>query len=309
MTCTGWFATQRLREGVFLVSEPMHVNSYLIVGSHRAVLLDTGLGVSSIRACVEGLTDKPVMVVNSHHHFDHVGGNHEFNTIAIHEEGEKFLQREQPPHWFPAYLEFAQEMLEQYGAFRAIDETWFQVLGREMQMRQFPEDFDRSQWKTTPTIPTRLLADGDELDLGDRKLRVLHTPGHTIDSICLLNEEQKILFSGDTVDTGPIYAQFVNSDLALFAKSTRRLARETGHLVDTIFSAHGARYTSYPEFLERVASAFELVTTSEPPGGFTPTSDCFGSELKEARFNDFSIVVNKDFEPGVDESRGGELHD
>lgn len=288
-----WFATQRLREGVYLVSEPMHVNSYLIVGSRRAVLLDTGLGISSIRKCVEGLTDKPLLVVNSHHHFDHVGGNHEFDEIAIHEDGAPMLPQEQPEHWFPRYLEFVEEVLAQYAAFREIDETWFQVLGREMQMRPLPTEFDRRSWRTVPTIPTRLLKDGEQIDLGDRRLLVVHTPGHTPDSICLFDEAHRILYTGDTIDTGPIYAQFSNSDVGNFARSARRLSVEIAPRIDTILSAHGTRYHSYPEFLGRVAEAFESVNRGEPV--FTPTADCFGSPLKEARFNDFSIVVEPDF--------------
>jgi glyoxylase-like metal-dependent hydrolase (beta-lactamase superfamily II) len=295
MSNDAWFATQRLREGVHLVSEPMHVNSYLIVGSRRAVLLDTGLGISSIRRCVEGLTDKPLLVVNSHHHFDHVGGNHEFDEIAIHESGADLLPQDPPQHWFPAYLEFVDAVLEQYRIFREIDETWFQVLGREMQMRPLPSDFDGASWRTVPTVPTSLLRDGDTIDLGDRSLRVVHTPGHTVDSICLLDEHQHTLYSGDTIDTGPIYAQFDNSDVDLFTHSARRLATEVAGRIDTVFSAHGARYHSYPELIARVADAFDQLQAGETT--FTPTQDCFGAEHKEARFNDFSIVVPQDYEP------------
>lgn len=295
MSHSSWFATQRLREGVHLVSEPMHVNSYLIVGSRRAVLLDTGMGISSIRNCVEELTDKPLLVVNSHHHFDHVGGNHEFEEIAIHEAGAELLPQHPPEHWFPAYLEFVDAVLEQYRVFREIDEAWFQVLGREMQMRPLPSEFDGRSWRTVPTVPTSLLKDGDEIDLGDRALRVVHTPGHTLDSICLLDEQRRTLFSGDTIDTGPLYAQFDNSDVGLFTSSTRRLAAEVARRIDTIFSAHGSRYTSYPEFIGRVADAFDQVQAGDVT--FSGTQDCFGGEHKEARFNDFSIVVAQDYAP------------
>ena len=295
MTAPDWFATQRLREGVHLVSEPMHVNSYLITGSKRAVLLDTGLGIRSIRRCVQALTDLPILVVNTHHHFDHVGGNHEFDQIAIHEQGAGLLPRRQPPGWFPAYLDFVDTVLEQYKIFRDIDETWFQVLGREMQMRPLPDDFDRTAWRTIPSIPTRLLRDGDELDLGDRTLRVLHTPGHTPDSICLLDDQHRILYSGDTIDTGPIYAQFPTSDVGHFTTSARRLANDTARHIDTILSAHGARYHSYPDLLNRVADAFDQVRAGTTP--FTPTEDCFRTPLKQASFNDFSIVVAADYQP------------
>jgi glyoxylase-like metal-dependent hydrolase (beta-lactamase superfamily II) len=290
-----WFAVQRLRDGIYLVGEPMHVNNYLIVGSKRAVLLDTGMGIQSIRRCVESMTDLPVLVVNTHHHFDHVGGNHEFDQIAIHESGGDLLTKEQPAQWFPAYLEFVEIVLQQYKLFRDIDETWFQVLGREMQMRPLPTHFDRGSWRTVPSVPSQLLRDGDELDLGDRSLRVLHTPGHTQDSVCLLDETQRVLFSGDTVDTGPIYAQFDSSDIDAFTASTRRLTDEVGRKIDTILSAHGARYHSYPELLARVADAFLRVQAGDVE--FTDSQDCFQTPVRQASFNDFSIVVANTYQP------------
>lgn len=289
MTATEWFAVQRLREGIYLIGEPMHVNSYLILGSERAVLLDTGMGISDIRAVVKELTDLPILVVNSHYHFDHVGGNHLFDNIAIHELGAERLQVGPPSHWFPRYLAAVEEVLAQYSVFRQIDESWFQVLAPEMQMRPLPATFDRAAWHTVTTVPTRLLKDGDTLDLGGRRLSVLHTPGHTPDSICLLDAGSRILFTGDTIDTGPIYAQFAESSIDAFVASTRKLLAYVDQ-VDVLFSAHGARYQSYPELIPRVADAFASVQANGVE--LSDTQDCFGTPSKEARFNDFSILVN-----------------
>ena len=71
---TGWFATRELERGVWLVAEPVHVNCFLVAGRERAVLIDSGLGIADIRPIVESLTDLDVMVANTHHHWDHVGG-------------------------------------------------------------------------------------------------------------------------------------------------------------------------------------------------------------------------------------------
>ena len=289
MTAANWFAVQRLREGIYLVGEPMHVNSYLILGSERAVLLDTGMGISNIRAVVEELTDLPILVVNSHYHFDHVGGNHLFDDIAIHELGAERLAAGPPPHWFASYLAAVQEVLAQYAVFREIDMTWFQVLAPEMQMRPLPAEFDRAAWRTVTTVPSRLLTDGEILDLGGRTLQVLHTPGHTVDSICLLDSDSRIMFTGDTIDTGPIYAQFEESSIDAFAASTQKLLAHAG-AVDVLFSAHGARYQSYPELIARVADAFTLIQAGDVE--LFDTEDCFGTPSKEARFNDFSVLVN-----------------
>lgn len=278
------------------MGEPMHVNSYLIAGSERAVLFDTGMGIANIRQRVERIVDVPVLVVNSHYHFDHVGGNHLFDDIAIHELGAAPLMAGPPDEWFPKYLDFAYSMLEQYKIFREIDQSWFRVLATEMQMRDLPTGFRSSGWRTVVSVPNRLLHDGDIIDLGDRRLTVLHTPGHSPDCICLLDEEHRILFSGDTFDTGPIYAHLPDSNVDAFTTSAHRLAQEVASKIDVMFSAHGARYQSRPDILHRVADAFELV--QQGIAELTETSDCFGDRAQEALFNDFSIVVPYGFKGG-----------
>ena len=180
-------------------------------------------------------------------------------------------------------------MLAQYAVFREIDQAWFQVLAPEMQMRPLPATFDRAAWRTVTTVPSQLLRDGDTLDLGGRSLQILHTPGHTPDCICLLDDENRIMFTGDTIDTGPIYAQFEESSIDSFVASTKKLLAHVDR-VDVLFSAHGARYQSYPELIPRVADAFALVGTGDVE--LFDTQDCFGTPSKEARFNDFSILVN-----------------
>ncbi|HEX3824823.1 MAG TPA: MBL fold metallo-hydrolase [Mycobacteriales bacterium] len=285
---SNWFAVQRLREGVYLIGEPMHVNSYLIVGSERAILLDTGMGISDIRSAVDQITPLPVLVVNSHYHFDHVGGNHLFDDIAIHEQGAERLQIGPPPFWIPRYLAMVEELLAKYSVFRDIDQDWFQVIAPEMQMRPLPSGFDGSTWRTITSVPTKLLRDGDELDLGGRVLKVLHTPGHTPDCICLFDAQSRLLFTGDTIDTGPIYAQFEDSNVDEFVASTEKLMAYSD-MVDVLLSAHGARYQSYPELISRVHAAFVLVSAGQAT--LFDTQDCFGTAAKEARFNDFSIIV------------------
>jgi glyoxylase-like metal-dependent hydrolase (beta-lactamase superfamily II) len=162
-------------------------------------------------------------------------------------------------------------VLAQYAVFREIDQAWFQVLAPEMQMRPLPAAFDRAAWRTVTTVPSQLLRDGDTLDLGGRSLQILHTPGHTPDCICLLDDDNRIMFTGDTI------------------ASTKKLLAYVDR-VDVLFSAHGARYQSYPELIPRVADAFALVGTGDVE--LFDTQDCFGTPSKEARFNDFSILVN-----------------
>jgi hypothetical protein len=79
-----WFEVYRIADGVFAIYEPgqfEEVISFLITGEDRALLFDTGLGIGDMKRVVEQLTDLPIVVLNSHTHYDHIGGNYQFDTI------------------------------------------------------------------------------------------------------------------------------------------------------------------------------------------------------------------------------------
>src|SRR5262245_49679531 len=81
-----WFEVYRVGPGTMALYEPGHWQeaiSYLIEGRDRAVLFDTGLGIGDIKAVVDQLTSLPVLVVNSHEHFDHIGGDRQFADVAV----------------------------------------------------------------------------------------------------------------------------------------------------------------------------------------------------------------------------------
>jgi hypothetical protein len=80
----GWFEVYRVQPGVLAIYEPgqfEEVVSYLILGEKRALLFDTGLGIGDLRALVSSVTELPVAVLNSHSHYDHIGGNHQFDRV------------------------------------------------------------------------------------------------------------------------------------------------------------------------------------------------------------------------------------
>jgi hydroxyacylglutathione hydrolase len=81
-----WYRVEQVGRGVWAIDEHGEVTAYLVVGSERAVLLDTGLGLGNIRDEVHQVTEKPVTVVNTHGHVDHVGGNHLFPEVYIHRD-------------------------------------------------------------------------------------------------------------------------------------------------------------------------------------------------------------------------------
>jgi glyoxylase-like metal-dependent hydrolase (beta-lactamase superfamily II) len=284
-----WFDVRQLEPGVHLIGEPGHVNSFLVQGSTSALLLDTGLGVANIRKVAEGLTDKPLLVVNSHYHFDHSGGNRLFDQIAIHRIGSPLLQAPAPEGLAEGYMQYTERLLQAWGPYKQADDLYFHLLTAERLLRPLPHGFEPRKYAIVPTTPTRLLEDGDVLDLGDRRLQVMHTPGHSPDCICLLDAENGLLFGGDTINTGPIYAQLEDSDLQAFAASTARLAQVSSDL-RRVFVCHFMRLENEPSLLGEIAAGFKQLLAGDVE--LRANVDCLNYPVREACFDHFSIFVS-----------------
>jgi glyoxylase-like metal-dependent hydrolase (beta-lactamase superfamily II) len=286
-----WFDVRSLEPGVFLIAEPGHVNSFLVVGDDRAVLLDTGLGVADIRAVAEGLSGKPLSVVNTHYHFDHTGGNRQFDQIAIHRDGADLLAQPAPEGLAQGYMDYTRRMISAWPGYKELDDSYFHLVTADTLIRPLPPGFDPQAYSVEPSTATQLLDDGDEIDLGGRVLRVMHTPGHSPDSICLLDEHNGLLFGGDTINTGPIYAQLEGSDVTAFAASTRRLA-ELSEVVRRVFVCHFMRVDNPSSLLAEIAEGFEQLLAGT--ASYRDNADCLGYPVREACFDHFSVFVAGD---------------
>jgi glyoxylase-like metal-dependent hydrolase (beta-lactamase superfamily II) len=291
-----WFEVVAVEPGLHLVSEPGHVFSWLIGGSERSVLLDTGLGIADITAAIEPVAASPVTVVNSHTHFDHVGGNALFDSVAMHELGPQWLETNTADWELEAYGRIAVEMAAGFERLLAIDrESWF-LLGPDQRVREWPAAAIAAAggWHIDPPQPDRLLVDGEVIELGDRTLRVIHTPGHAPDHICLLDEDAGVLFAQDQAYYGPHLLYLEGSDVAEFARSARRLADELRGGLRAVFVAHTLRPSVPPGFLDELAHAAEQLAAGE--AGLQPAPGMFGEPLLGVDHGHFSLLVPKEFE-------------
>jgi glyoxylase-like metal-dependent hydrolase (beta-lactamase superfamily II) len=282
-----WFEIRAVSSGVWLISEPHHVNSFLVVGTERAVLIDSGMGIGDIAAAVDAITSLPVTVVNTHHHFDHVGGNWQFSDTAIHTAGAASLMTPVPSEWLSGYAAHAGAMAESWSEYLAADDRFFRLVDEEHHPRSLPSSFSWDRWKISPPMPTRLLEDGDRFDLGGRTLEIIHTPGHTQDSICVLDPGAGILFAGDTLVTGPLYAHLPDSDLDRYAKSLELLS-DLAPDIETILLCHMLRYHAGRELIVRSRAAVSAVLD----GRTVPRKsiDIFGDETAEHWHEGLSVV-------------------
>ena len=228
-----WFEVYRVAPGVFAIYEPHQaeeVISYLIVGTKQAALFDTGMGISDIQKVTGELTKLPIVVLNSHTHIDHVGGNWQFKDVLGMD------------------TDFTRARAR--GTTAGVRDE----VGPDMICGQLPNGFDAGSYATRPWTITRWIHDGDRLDLGDRVLEIVSTPGHTPDAICLLDREHGLLFTGDTYYPAPIWLFRPETDLDAYATSVQRLAALASQLT-TVLGAHNVPIAP-PQILPRLASAF-----------------------------------------------------
>lgn len=140
-----------------------YVVSYLVLGREKALLIDTGFGVSDLKAYVETLTSLPLLVVNTHVHPDHSGGNAQFGTVYVGEHETEETDDGVLFYRIPGQRD-ACDAVKRCGSYRF-----------------------------------RHLRDGESIDLGERVLRVVEIPGHTRGSIALFDENTHLLLSGDAI--------------------------------------------------------------------------------------------------------------
>jgi glyoxylase-like metal-dependent hydrolase (beta-lactamase superfamily II) len=240
-----WFRVHRVGPGVLALYEPgnyQEVISYLITGSRRALLFDTGMGMSRIAEVVRELTSLPVTVVNSHTHHDHVGGNAEFRRVLA--MNTAFTRR--------STLGSSHARVADEVAVNAICTT------------SLPAAFDTAQYHIRPFRTTGVIREGSTIDLGGRVLEVLHVPGHTPDAIALVDRAAGALFTGDTFYAGPIYLFSEGTDLMAYERSIDRLAV----LVPSLRVLHPGHNTARvdPAVLLKVRETFHAARTGRIAG-------------------------------------------
>ncbi len=243
-----WFEVFRIRPGVFAIYEPHQseeVISYLITGKQRAVLFDTGMGISNIKNTVQELTSLPVSVLNSHTHNDHVGDNWRFTDI------------------YGMDTAFTRA-----NAKGSRDDAQAEISPGEI-CGALPRGFDATAYRTKPFNIVHWLRDGDTIDPGGRELRVMATPGHTPDSISLFDQANGLLFTGDTYYPGPIFLYRPETDLDAYTASLRKMIA-LGSRVQLLLPAHNVPAAD-PQDLSRVLDAMQQVRSGKakpvPHGG------------------------------------------
>lgn len=197
-----WFAIEEIDKSTFVISEYKHweeTHCYLLNGTERSLLIDTGLGVKNIWEQVQKLTDKPITAVTTHVHYDHFGGHKYFPDFYVHEAETKWINGA-----FPLTIEQVRSFL--------IEEPC-----------DFPENFDINNYYLFKGVPTRVLKDNDTIELGERTIQVLHTPGHSPGHMCFFEKDNSYLYTGDLIYIGELFAYYPSTDPIAYMNSIKKL--------------------------------------------------------------------------------------
>lgn len=222
------YKTEEIYGHTWCINEFNLVNLFVLEGEERSIVIDTGSGIGDIRSIVESLTDKPYSVLLTHGHFDHIGGVPLFSGHKVYMNShDRALVRSTP---------CSHSMKQLFISTRT--PMRFPGPGHVEALLRMAEEQDTEvlelDW-------TEEISDGDVFDLGGRRLSAIHTPGHSDGSVCFLDEDNRVLFSGDTVNNSIILMRQPDNDPVLIRRYNRTLARlwAMSDRFDTLAIGHG----------------------------------------------------------------------
>lgn len=222
-----------LADGIYHIHEPGGVNTSLIIGEERAMLIDTGYGFGNLAAYVRTLTDKPLDVVLTHGHTDHSGGNYQFSTIHM-----NLMDT-------PTYLWYEStekkrilDKLRRDRSAKGLPSLW-------------PEDFDEDHWLNAHTKHFEPLKNGQIFDLGGRREEIIYMPGHTMGSVVIRDDRTGLLFSGDNI----------SDSLWIFFDTSAPLSSYASNLMDLRLLSLSGIVASHREFIFPAEIIEEILDT------------------------------------------------
>jgi len=268
-TSEDWFEVYEIATNLFVLYEPRHYEATivnLLIGQQKAALIDTGCGIGNLRTAVEKITDKPLIVINTHTHLDHLGSNPQFDEIAMFDH-----------------------LLSRRVASKGVSHQIMQaeILAENLVIKPWPRDFEPSRFALSPFEVSHWLMDGDRLNIGDRDLEVIYTPGEAADHICLLDRVDRILFCGDILLHGPVWTHLEGGSLEDLVTSYKRLMSFWNDF-DHLMPGHNEPWLNKDLLPEALAGAERVISGQAE---FREIIDPWNRRLRQYSFDRFDILA------------------
>lgn len=210
----------------------MKLHSYLFIGSERSLLFDTGLGIANIHPLATSLTSKPISVVSTHAHWDHIGNHDLFSDIWIHPAEKDWL--------IDGYAKEEAEIRE--------------FLLERPFTTEPPQEFKIENYRPPRCHPTKLIQDEESVDLGNRLITLYHTPGHSPGHICAHEPARGYLVTGDLIYQGTLLAGLEHSAPLTYLESLQRVSRLPN--INQLLPGHG-RLEIKTDLIQEAIDAFQ----------------------------------------------------
>jgi len=210
----GFFNAYLVAENAFAISGPANDLMYLVIGKEKAVLIDTGMGFGNLSTQVKQLTNLPIIVVNTHGHPDHAGGNPNFDEV-----------------WFPK---------KDLTIMHTMCTDEYRLRDLKALHGKNPSHFQQLLSGMVSYKPVKLnfLDQNQVIDLGQRKFEVVEIPGHTPGSIGLINSDEKLFFTGDSIVQTPVWLYLKHSlPFKVYFESIQKIKKREKEF-ETLFPGH-----------------------------------------------------------------------
>lgn len=215
------FTVKPLMDNVYGISGSA-VMMYLVVGKEKAMLIDTGYGFADVREIINKLTGLPLIVVNSHGHIDHSGGNFYFDEpVHIHKADADVYKK----HNSPEFHRIGERVLKQVQHIF----FWKKIITKH------PEENDE---KRINYDNFHFVNEGDHFNLGGLTAEIIEIPGHTAGSIAVYVPEKRIVFASDGANSNPWLFLPESQPLSKYVESLHKLENLD---FDYIITGHSSR--------------------------------------------------------------------
>ena len=230
----------------WLISDYLLANMFLLEGEEKALLIDTGSGLGPLEDEVHKLTDKPLEIVLTHGDDDHIGGCHLFQGIVsrLHRADRYMVEAFDQEH----ARAFVKEYVRTRGPVRnpeATKEDWEEII----------RPYGRAEFGT--------LEDGEQIELGNRMVEVIHTPGHSRGSVCFLDHGQRLLVTGDTANDCLLLNYPPRTSTVTEYQASIQKLWDRREEYDGICQGHDALSISDKSFLSDYLKATEMILSGE----------------------------------------------